>query len=105
MQRLNARTFESGMQVGIPVVPEIDHAEQRLQDRLILIVTAGRPNPHHRDVALEYHARRQGITRPRPRPDLRRARGVEPELLTADAPSNSRLTQDDGAVDPAPGRC
>ena len=42
VQRLHARPLERGMQVRIPVVPELDDAEERLQDRLILVVAARR---------------------------------------------------------------
>ena len=42
VQRLDARPLERLVQVRIPVVPELDDAQERLQDRLLLVVAAGR---------------------------------------------------------------
>ena len=59
-----------------------DEAEERLQDRLILVVATGRPEAHQRRVAPEDDARRQRVARTRTRPQLIGHRLVEPELLS-----------------------
>src|SRR5690349_19135163 len=67
MHRLHAWPREGGMEVWIPVVPELDDIEERLQDRLLLVVAAGSADRHERLAVLENQARRQRVARPRPR--------------------------------------
>src|SRR5262249_55856884 len=47
VQRLDPRPLESGVQVRIPVAPEVDNAEKHLKNRLSLIVAARRADAHH----------------------------------------------------------
>jgi len=42
MQRLHARRLERFVQVRIPIVPKLHDVQERLQNRLILIVATGR---------------------------------------------------------------
>ena len=104
VQRLHARALERAVQVRIPVVPELDDAQERLEDRLLLIVAARRADAHHRHVALEDDARCQRVARAGAGAELVRPRLVEPELLAADAHADAGVAEDDGAVDPAAAR-
>ena len=89
---------------GIPAIPELDDVEERLQDRLVLVVAAGRAQRHQRLAVLEHQARRQRVARPRPRPDLVGAGLVEPELLAAHAHADAGVAEDHRAGHPAAAR-
>src|SRR4029453_18140659 len=101
MQCLYTGPFERGMQVRIPVVPELHHTQERLQDRLILVITTRRAERHHRRVTLEDQTRRQRVARARVRANLVRSRLVQPELFTANAHADARITENHRAWHPA----
>src|SRR5262245_5018718 len=102
--RLDARTLEGAVQVGIPRVPELDRAQERLENGLLLVVTAGTAKREQRRAVLEDEARRQRVARTRMRPDLVGPRRVEEELLTAHAHADTGIAQDAAARDPAAAR-
>ncbi len=59
----------------------------------------------HEGLAVAQHdARRERVARSRARPQLRRARLVEPELLAAHAHADPGIAEDHGAADPAAAR-
>src|SRR6516225_6893737 len=70
MQRLDARPFECRVQVRIPVRPELDRREERLDDRLLLVIAAGAANRHEGLAITQDDAGRERIARARPRPQL-----------------------------------
>src|SRR5690348_10834267 len=104
MRRLHARALERLVQVRVPVAPEFDDAEKRLQNGLLLIVPAWGSKRHHRRVALEDETRRQRVPWSRARANLIRAGLVEPELLAAHAHADAGVAENHGAGDPAAAR-
>src|SRR5229473_7764580 len=105
MQRLDARPFERLVEVRIPVGPELHDIEKRLQDRLVLVVAAGRADRHEGLTVAQHDAWRQRIAWPRPRAQLGGTGFVEPELLAAYAHADPGVAQDHSAADPAAARC
>src|SRR2546425_5927643 len=101
VQRLHPRPLERRVQIRIPVGPEFHDVEECLQDGLVLIVPSRRADRHERFAVPEDDAWRQRVARPGPRPQLCGACLVEPELLAPHAHTDSRLTKDDRASDPA----
>ena len=80
MQRLDARPLERRVKVRVPFRPELDDVQECLEDGLLLVVAAGRADRHERLAVAQHDAGRQRIAGPRPRPQLRGPRLVEPEL-------------------------
>ena len=101
MPRLHAGALEGGVQIWIPVAPEIHHTQQGLQYRLVLVVAAGRAQSHHRYIALEDHAGGKRVARPGMRTNLVCLGLVEPELLSADTHADARFAQNHCAGNPA----
>src|SRR5215469_12070792 len=105
MPSLHTGPLEGGVQVGVPVVPEIDHAEQGLEDRLLLVIPAGGADGHDGYVAFKDHARSERVAWAGVRTDLVGLRLIQPELLAADAHADSRVAEDHGAGNPSARRC
>src|ERR1700685_2180591 len=104
MQRLDARPFECRVQVRVPVGPELDRREERLDDRLLLVIAAGAADRHEGLAITQHDAGRERIARARPRPQLRGAALVEPELLAAHAHADAGIAENDRAADPTAAR-
>src|ERR1041384_8519678 len=83
--RLKPRPFECLVQIGIPCRPEFDDIEECLQNRLVLIVAAGRSQRHERLAVLQNNAWRQCVTRSSAWMQLRGTIRIEPEMLSANA--------------------
>jgi len=45
--RLRPRAFEGDVEVGVPVVPKLQDAQERLENRLVLVVAAWRADGQH----------------------------------------------------------
>src|SRR6266540_4575125 len=101
VQRLHTRPLECRVKIRIPRVPELDGAQERLENRLILVVAAGSADGHHRLIAFEHETRRERIAGASAWAQLIRSRLVQPELLAADAHADAGLAENDRAVDPA----
>src|SRR5262245_51243927 len=93
------------MQVRIPVVPKLDHIEKRLQDGLVLIISAGSSQCHERLSVPQHNAWRQGVARTRAWSQLCGACGIEPELLATYAHADPGVSENHGAAYPTAARC
>jgi hypothetical protein len=98
---LHTGPFEGGVQVRVPVVPEIDHAQEGLEDGLVLIIAAGRAEGHDRHIAAENHAGCERVAWAGVRADLVGPGLIQPELFAAHAHADAGVAQDHGAGNPA----
>src|SRR5262249_43718103 len=104
VERLRRGPLERLVQVRVPRGPDLYNIEKCLQDRLVLVVAAGRADSHEGRPVAQHDAGRERIARPRPRAQLGGAGLVEPELFAAHTHADSRVAEDDGAADPAAAR-
>src|SRR5262249_25859177 len=84
VKSLHPRPFERFVEVRIPVIPKLDNIQERLNNRLILIIPAWSSDPHKRFSIFQDNARRQRVSGAGTRTDLRGTFRIKPELLATD---------------------
>src|SRR5689334_21134652 len=104
MHRLHARPGKCRMKVRIPVVPELDDVEERLQNGLLLIVAPRSADCHERLAVFQDKTGRQGVARARAGFHVVRALLLEEELLATAAHLDSRVAKDDASAYPSAAR-